>query len=91
MGEELGEAISTCAGLGFPGAAGSMDVTHVKWDKAPTGRSVCYTGKEGRPTILRYIPGHCGPHRACSGGDRRIRKSKKRREHRALRQFLFIG
>jgi len=37
--------------LGFPGAVGSVDCVHIKWDKCPFGlRSSC-KGKEGFPTL----------------------------------------
>jgi len=37
--------------LGFSGAIGSTDVTHVKWDCCPYSQQRSYTGKEGYPTI----------------------------------------
>ncbi|CAM9609651.1 unnamed protein product, partial [Discosporangium mesarthrocarpum] len=50
-GEDLKDFTATYARLGFPGALGSCDVTHVRWDKAPASRTVYYTGKEGFPSI----------------------------------------
>ncbi|CAM9345159.1 unnamed protein product, partial [Discosporangium mesarthrocarpum] len=35
--------------LGFPGAVGSTDVTHIRWDNAPAGDATYYRGKEGYP------------------------------------------
>ena len=37
--------------VGFTGAIGSTDVTHVKWDCCPFSLQRSYTGKEGYPTI----------------------------------------
>ena len=37
--------------IGFSGAIGSTDVTHVKWDHCPNSLQHNYTGKEGYPTI----------------------------------------
>ncbi|CAM9887203.1 unnamed protein product [Discosporangium mesarthrocarpum] len=43
-GEDLKDVAATYARLGFPGAVGSCDVTHVRWDKAlffaPASRTV---------------------------------------------------
>ena len=37
--------------LGFPGAMGSTDVTHIGWSRCPYSHARSYTGKEGKPTI----------------------------------------
>ena len=37
--------------LGFTGAIGSTDVTHIKWASCPYTWAKQYTGKEGFPTI----------------------------------------
>ncbi|CAN0416889.1 unnamed protein product, partial [Ascophyllum nodosum] len=37
--------------VGFTGAIGSTDVTHVKWDCFPFSLQRSYTGEEGYPTI----------------------------------------
>ena len=37
--------------LGFSGAIGSTDVSHVKWECCPYSLQRSYTGKEGFPTI----------------------------------------
>jgi hypothetical protein len=39
------------AAVGFPGAVGSSDVTHIPWDKTPSRSARAYTGKEGFPTV----------------------------------------
>ena len=38
--------------LGFPGAAGSVDCTHVRWGNCPAGLANLCTGKETVPTIV---------------------------------------
>ena len=42
---------SAYAKLGFPGAIGSVDGTHVAWDKAPAAYQSLYVGKDGYPTL----------------------------------------
>ena len=41
--------------LGFPGAVGSVDCTHVWWGNCPAGLSNLYTGKEKVPTIAYEV------------------------------------
>ena len=41
--------------LGFPGAAGSVDCTHVWWGNCPAGLANLYTGKEKVPTIAYEV------------------------------------
>ncbi|CAM9373054.1 unnamed protein product, partial [Discosporangium mesarthrocarpum] len=53
--EDLKEFTATYARLGFQGAVGSCDVTHVRWDKAPAIRTVYYTGNEGFPSIAYQV------------------------------------
>lgn len=46
-GDELERVMRDYEALGFPGAIGSTDVTHVPWDKTPASH-------------VRYIPSmHC--------------------------------
>ncbi|CAM9155764.1 unnamed protein product [Discosporangium mesarthrocarpum] len=54
-GEYLKEITATYARLGFPGAVGSWDVTYIRWDKAPSSRTVYYTGKERFPSIVHQV------------------------------------
>ena len=62
-GDRLRKTAQLYEQLGLPGCLGSMDATHVFWNKCPTGLTHLCTGKEGRPTIafncivdyLRYI------------------------------------
>jgi len=37
--------------VGFTGAIGSADVTHIKWDCCPYSNQRSFTGKKGYPTI----------------------------------------
>jgi hypothetical protein len=37
--------------MGFPGCVGSMDVTHIYWDKCPNYLRFLCKGKEGKPTL----------------------------------------
>ncbi|CAN0446626.1 unnamed protein product [Discosporangium mesarthrocarpum] len=39
----------------FPGAVGSSDVTHVRWERAPTSEGVHYMGKEGLVTVAYQV------------------------------------
>ena len=49
--DEIDGVTSIYRRLGFPGAIGSVDCVHVRWDKCPFSlRSTC-TGKEGYPTL----------------------------------------
>lgn len=41
--------------IGFPGAVGSTDVTHIYWSMCPYNRARAYTGKEGKPTIAYQV------------------------------------
>ncbi|CAN0563637.1 unnamed protein product [Ectocarpus sp. 12 AP-2014] len=41
--------------LGFTGAVGSMDVTHIAWSRCPCNQARSYTGKEGFPTIAYQV------------------------------------
>lgn len=54
-GEKLKETMGVYEKLGIPGAMGSIDATHVKWDKCPdTWRPFC-KGKEGYPTLAFMV------------------------------------
>ncbi|CAN0357775.1 unnamed protein product, partial [Discosporangium mesarthrocarpum] len=54
-GNNLKEVTATYARLGFPGAVGSCDMTHVRWNKTPASRTVYYTGKEGFTSIAYQV------------------------------------
>jgi hypothetical protein len=48
---ELAEVMKVYRRMGFPGCVGSMDVTHVYWDKCPEVLTFLCKGKEGKPTV----------------------------------------
>ena len=41
--------------LGFPGEAGSVDCTHVRWGNRPAELANLYTDKEKVPTIAYEV------------------------------------
>ena len=49
--EEKRRWASDYSRMGLPGAIGSTDCVHVKWERCPASRSNLYTGKEGYRTI----------------------------------------
>jgi hypothetical protein len=55
--------------VGIPGAVGSMDCTHVRWDMCPAEWSKYFTGKEGFPTVAyQVICDHSGFIMSCTPG-----------------------
>jgi len=54
-GPYLEEILGTYARLGFPGCVGSMDCTHVWWEKCPKKFTFDCTGKEGYPTLAFQV------------------------------------
>ncbi|CAM9265054.1 unnamed protein product, partial [Hapterophycus canaliculatus] len=51
VGEELEKAEGVFRGSGYPGAIGSTDCTHFKWDGGPFSEARGNTGKEGYRTV----------------------------------------
>jgi hypothetical protein len=51
IGEELQQINDVFSKVGFPGACGSMDVTHFRWDRCPTDRWNFFKGKYPFPTV----------------------------------------
>jgi len=49
--EELARAIDIYTRMGLPGAMGSVDVVHVRWDKCPVTLTNICKGKEGYPSL----------------------------------------
>jgi hypothetical protein len=47
-GTRLKEVMDVYARLGIPGTIGSMDVTHVRWDRCPIYERHLHVGKENR-------------------------------------------
>ncbi|CAN0506339.1 unnamed protein product, partial [Scytosiphon promiscuus] len=61
QGEHLDKVMQEYHQLGFSGAVGSTDVTHVKWGMCSYNLGRSYTGKEGFPTIAyQATVGHSG-------------------------------
>lgn len=50
-GDRLKRVLNTYARLGFPGAVGSVDCTHVYWDKCPVAMVNLCKGKEKTPSL----------------------------------------
>ena len=49
--EELTKIMARYEAVHLPGAAGSIDVVHLKWRNCPAGDVNRCTGKEGYPTV----------------------------------------
>lgn len=54
-GEKLVKTMQVFARLGFPGAFGSMDITHLKWLMCPVEDKQLHTGKEPYPTLAFQV------------------------------------
>jgi hypothetical protein len=68
-GDKLRTVTKAYEDLGFPGACGSMDATHLRMYKCPEGLKQLATGKEGYPTLAYQAI--CTPNRQilyCSTG-----------------------
>ena len=50
--KELYENLETYRLLGFPGCLGSIDATHIFWEKCPHELHFRCTGKEGEPSLV---------------------------------------
>jgi hypothetical protein len=60
-GEELDQVVKEYTLMGFPGAVGSMDATHIHWMHCPAGANNLHTGKEGFPTrVFNVAVTHSG-------------------------------
>ncbi len=54
-GEKLVKVMEVFEKMGLNGCIGSIDVTHVKWDKCPVARVNLCCGKEGFPTLAYEV------------------------------------
>ena len=54
-GTRLKQVMDIYARLGIPGTIGSMDVTHVRWDRCPVYERHMHVGKEGYPTLAFQV------------------------------------
>jgi hypothetical protein len=68
-GTRLQEVMNVYARLGLPGTIGSMDVTHVRWDRCPAYERYMHVGKEGYPSLAsQVVVDHCRLIHAVSHG-----------------------
>lgn len=68
-GADLKKVMDDYDDVGFTGAVGSTDVTHVHWQQAPFSKRRSYTGKEGFPTLAyECTVDHSGRLLACTRG-----------------------
>lgn len=49
---ELKDIMATYAKLGFPGAIGSVDCTHIWWSQCPHSMTNLCSGRDDRPTVV---------------------------------------
>lgn len=54
-GNEMKKVMEVYARLGLPGAMGSMDCTHVRWERCPVEYTNHCIGKEGYPTLAFQV------------------------------------
>ena len=68
-GDDLKRVMDQYDKLGFTGAMGSMDVTHVHWGRTTASHTPLFKGKEKFPTIAyEAIVDHAGRVMACTRG-----------------------
>lgn len=60
-GEDLKKDEGVYEDLGFPGAVGSADCTHIAWERCPFSETTLHKGKEGYTSIVfEVICDHAG-------------------------------
>jgi hypothetical protein len=75
--EEIEQVMAVYEQLGIPGAIGSTDVTHVRWDMCPAQLRHLYAGKGGFPTVAFEVTvDHAGRVLAVSRGHPGARNDK---------------
>ena len=52
---EAADSLEVYRRLGFPGAVGSVDCTHVLWGRCPAQQHSAYSGKEKKPTVAYEV------------------------------------
>lgn len=52
---EAADSLEIYRRLGFPGAVGSVDCTHVLWGRCPAQHHSAYSGKEKKPTVAYEV------------------------------------
>ena len=66
-GERFTEVLDTYSRLGFPGAVGSIDCTHVQWNRCPVELANFARGKEQYPLVaFEVVVDHSGLIHSCS-------------------------
>lgn len=67
--DHLRRVLDTYARLGFPGAVGSVDCTHIFWDKCPVALSNLCKGKEKFPSLsFEVVVDHDRRIHSCTDG-----------------------
>lgn len=54
-GEELQKVMKVYTKMGFPGAVGSVDATHIRWHMCPVDKVHLATGKEHYPSVAFQV------------------------------------
>ena len=54
-GEELSKVMRVYTKMGFPGAVGSVDATHIRWHMCPVEKVHLATGKEKYPSVAFQV------------------------------------
>jgi hypothetical protein len=68
-GAKLTEVMDTYARLGFPGAVGSIDCTHIFWSKCPVELTNLCRGKDKYPSLsFEVVADHTGRIHSCTDG-----------------------
>ena len=68
-GDKLTEVMATYARLGYPGAVGSIDCTHIYWGKCPVRLTNLCKGKEKVPSLsFEVVVDHTGCIHSCTEG-----------------------
>jgi hypothetical protein len=49
--EDIAKTVNIYERLGLPGAIGSVDCVHIRWERCPAGERSLHKGKEGFPTL----------------------------------------
>lgn len=55
-GIELSKVMKVYTKMGFPGAIGSVDATHIRWHMCPVDKVHLATGKEKYPSVAFQVP-----------------------------------
>lgn len=68
-GDRLAQVMATYSRLGYPGAVGSIDCTHIFWGKCPVSLTNLCKGKEKTPSLsFEVVVDHDGFIHSCTKG-----------------------